>query len=77
MRNYTFLAGNIAMAKKGQVGREPWRPSPPTAEPKEAALRCLGDIRREAMEREGLIFGQRHTDHEWRFRRELSLAKKD
>jgi hypothetical protein len=38
MRNYTFLVGSIAMAKNGQVGREPWRPSPLADEPKEAAL---------------------------------------
>jgi hypothetical protein len=61
MRNYTFLAGCIAMAKKGQVGGEPWLPSPPTAEPKEAALRCFGDIRRETMEREGLIGSAKGT----------------
>ena len=59
MRNYTFLAGCIAMAKKGQVGGEPWLPSPPTAEPKEAALRCFGDIRRETMERASDWLSQR------------------
>ena len=37
-----------AMAKKGQVGGEPWRPSPLAAEPKEAALPASAtyDVRR-------------------------------
>jgi hypothetical protein len=61
MRNYTFVAGCIAMAKKGQVGGEPWRPSALVAEPKEAALRCFGGIRRETMEREGLIGSAKGT----------------
>jgi hypothetical protein len=61
MRDYTFLAGSIAMAKKGQVGGEPWRPSPLAAEPKDAAPRCFGDIRRETMEREGLIGSAKGT----------------
>jgi hypothetical protein len=61
MRNYTFLAGSIARAKKGQVSREPWRPSPPAAEPKDAALRCFGDIRLETMKREGLMGSAKGT----------------
>jgi hypothetical protein len=61
MRNYTFLAGGSAMAKKGQVGRELWQPSPLAAEPKEAALGCFGDIRRETMEREGLTGSAKGT----------------
>ena len=61
MRNYTFVAGCIAMAKKGQVGRELWQPSPLAAEPKEAALGCFGDIRRETMEREGLTGSAKGT----------------